>query len=89
MTLLVYIAILVVLLIGRHAHWLEINKIPDPIGGLVPIAIPWFGALGAVTLCTPASAGRGRLRILSGSAFRGGPPVAAYAVLPADSGRAS
>jgi hypothetical protein len=47
---LVYIAILVVLLIGRHAHWLEINKIPDPIGGLVPIAIPWFGALGAVTL---------------------------------------
>lgn len=47
---LVYIAILVVLLIGRHAHWLDINKIPDPIGGLVPIAIPWFGALGAVTL---------------------------------------
>jgi hypothetical protein len=47
---LVYIAILVVLLIGRHAHWLEINKIPDPIGGLVPIVIPWFGALGAVTL---------------------------------------
>jgi hypothetical protein len=47
---LVYIAILVVILIGRHAHWLAINKIPDPIGGLVPIAIPWFGALGAVTL---------------------------------------
>ena len=32
------------------ADRLDINKIPDPIGGLVPIAIPWFGALGAVTL---------------------------------------
>lgn len=27
---LVYIAILVVLLIGRHAHWLEINKFQIP-----------------------------------------------------------
>jgi hypothetical protein len=47
---LLYVATLVVLLISRRTHWLLIDRIPDPIGGLVPIAIPWFGALGAVMI---------------------------------------
>lgn len=45
-----YIVILVILLIGRQAHWLLIDRIHNPIGGIVPMAVPWFGALGAVTI---------------------------------------
>jgi hypothetical protein len=47
---LIYLSMLVVLLIARRMHWVLVDKIPDPIGGLVPIAIPWFGALGAVMI---------------------------------------
>lgn len=45
-----YVAILVVLLVGRQAHWLWIDRIHNPIGGIIPLAVPWFGALGAVTI---------------------------------------
>jgi len=45
-----YVAILVVLLIARQANWLLIDRIHNPIGGIVPLAVPWFGALGAVTI---------------------------------------
>lgn len=45
-----YLAFLVVLLVSRKAQFLDIERIPDPIGGIVPIAVPWFGALGGVTI---------------------------------------
>jgi hypothetical protein len=45
-----YVAVLIVLLIGRQAHFLWIDRIRSPIGGIVPVAVPWFGALGAVTI---------------------------------------
>lgn len=47
---LLYIFILVILLIGRQAHWLWLDRIQNPIGGIVPLGVPWFGALGAVTI---------------------------------------
>src|SRR5260370_9435600 len=37
-------------MIGRQAHWLELDRIHNPIGGIIPLAVPWFGALGAVTI---------------------------------------
>jgi hypothetical protein len=45
-----YVAILVLLLIGRQAHWLGLDRIHNPIGGIIPLGVPWFGALGAVTI---------------------------------------
>jgi hypothetical protein len=45
-----YVAVLVVLLIGRQGHFLWVDRIHSPIGGIVPVAVPWFGALGAVTI---------------------------------------
>ena len=45
-----YVAILIVLLISRQAHWLWIDRISNPIGGIVPLGVPWFGALGGVTI---------------------------------------
>lgn len=45
-----YVAILVILLVGRQAHWLWLDRIHNPIGGIIPLAVPWFGALGAVTI---------------------------------------
>lgn len=47
---LLYIAILVILLVGRQAHWLWLDHIQNPIGGIIPLGVPWFGALGAVTV---------------------------------------
>jgi hypothetical protein len=47
---LFYVVILVVLLISRQAHWLWVDRIQNPIGGIVPLGVPWFGALGAVTI---------------------------------------
>jgi Abnormal spindle-like microcephaly-assoc'd, ASPM-SPD-2-Hydin len=45
-----YVAILLILLIGRQAHWFWIDRIHNPIGGIIPLGVPWFGALGAVTI---------------------------------------
>lgn len=47
---IIYLAVLAVLLIGRQAHWLWIDHIQNPIGGIIPLGVPWFGALGAVTI---------------------------------------
>lgn len=49
---LFYIGVLVILLVSRPAHWLQVDRISDPIGGLVPMGVPWFGALGAVVIST-------------------------------------
>ena len=46
----VYLAVLALLLIGRPAHFLDIDRIPNPIGGLIPAGVVWFGAVGAVTV---------------------------------------
>lgn len=45
-----YVAILTLLLVGRQAHLLWIDRIHNPIGGIIPLGVPWFGALGAVTI---------------------------------------
>jgi hypothetical protein len=45
-----YAAVLMAMLIGRQAHWLYVDRIADPIGGLIPIGVPWFGALGALLI---------------------------------------
>jgi Abnormal spindle-like microcephaly-assoc'd, ASPM-SPD-2-Hydin len=45
-----YVAVLVVLLVGRQAHWFWLDRIHNPIGGIIPLGVPWFGALGAVTV---------------------------------------
>ena len=47
---ILYVAILVILLVGRQAHWLWLDRIHNPIGGIIPLGVPWFGALGAVTI---------------------------------------
>ncbi len=49
---LLYLALLAMLLICRWRGWLFVNEIPDPIGGLVPIGVPWYGALGAWMIST-------------------------------------
>jgi hypothetical protein len=45
-----YVAVLIILMVGRQAHWLGLDRIHNPIGGIIPLAVPWFGALGAVTI---------------------------------------
>lgn len=45
-----YLGILVALLIGRWRNWQLIRDLPDPIAGIIPLAVPWFGALGAVAI---------------------------------------
>lgn len=45
-----YVVILLILLIGRQARWQGLSGLPNPIGGLIPLAVPWFGALGATTI---------------------------------------
>jgi hypothetical protein len=47
---LAYVVVLVILMIGRQAHWLALGRIHNPIGGIIPLGVPWFGALGAVTI---------------------------------------
>jgi len=47
---ILYVVILIVLLVGRQAHWLWLDRIHNPIGGIIPLGVPWFGALGAVTI---------------------------------------
>ncbi len=47
---LLYLVILGALLTGRQGHWLWVDHLHDPIGGLIPIGVPWFGALGAVVI---------------------------------------
>jgi hypothetical protein len=44
----VYLAVLIGLLLLWHFH--QLAFISDPIGGIVPVGVPWFGALGAVLI---------------------------------------
>jgi len=45
-----YLLILGALITGRQGSWLWVDRIPDPIGGVIPIGVPWFGALGAIVI---------------------------------------
>jgi hypothetical protein len=47
---LVYLVVLLVGVLGRDNGWFRLNEIADPIGGLLPLGVPWFGALGAVSI---------------------------------------
>jgi hypothetical protein len=47
---LFYLALLVILAVARSGNWPLIKSIKAPIGGLLPIAVPWFGALGGVLI---------------------------------------
>ena len=47
---LTYLSILILMLVGRSMHSLLVDQIPNPIGGLIPVGVPWFGALGAIMI---------------------------------------
>jgi Abnormal spindle-like microcephaly-assoc'd, ASPM-SPD-2-Hydin len=48
---LVEFGILVVLLLARAYRWLGVDSLPNPVGGVVPLVVPWAGALGGVCIC--------------------------------------
>jgi hypothetical protein len=45
-----YLVVLVLLLLGRQFAWFRVERLPSRMGDIVPLAIPWFGALGAVLI---------------------------------------
>ena len=45
----IYLLVLFLLLFGYYFGWLGLHRLPGRIGGIIPLAIPWFGAIGAVT----------------------------------------
>jgi hypothetical protein len=47
---LLYLAVLLLLAVGREAKFWFLDDLHDPIAGVLPLGVPWFGALGAVTL---------------------------------------
>jgi hypothetical protein len=48
-TLVEYI-LLVLLLVGYQFNWLGLHRLPAVIGGVLPLIVPWAGALGAVCI---------------------------------------
>jgi hypothetical protein len=44
------LVVLMLLLLGRAMSWFGMDTLPNPIGGVVPLAVPWAGALGGVSL---------------------------------------
>lgn len=46
----VYLILLVLILLARQFEWAGVDKLPNRIGDIIPLAIPWFGALGAVLI---------------------------------------
>lgn len=47
---LVILAIMVFLLLAWFQKWWDINTLPNPIGGMLPLVAPWAGALGGVAI---------------------------------------
>jgi hypothetical protein len=47
---LTYLGVLLLLAVGREAEFWVLDDLDDPIAGVLPLGVPWFGALGAVTL---------------------------------------
>jgi hypothetical protein len=45
-----YLLVLLLLAVGREAGFWFLDDLNDPIAGVLPLGVPWFGALGAVTL---------------------------------------
>jgi HYDIN/CFA65/VesB-like, Ig-like domain len=46
----IYLLALLLLAVGREAEFWVLGDLDDPIAGVLPLGVPWFGALGAVTL---------------------------------------
>jgi len=44
------VALLVFLLLCRAYHWLYVDRLPAVIGGVLPLVVPWAGALGGVSI---------------------------------------
>ena len=66
--------------LGHHFGWLGLDRLPDPIGGVIPLAVPWAGAAGGVAIslvgvCRHAANWDGRwnywhlFRVLLGTVF--------------------
>jgi hypothetical protein len=47
---LVWLCVLVVLLLAHFFHWFGIDRLPAVIDGVVPMVVPWAGALGGVSI---------------------------------------
>jgi hypothetical protein len=47
---LVYLVVLLLLPLFRAADFLFLHRIEDPVGDVIPIGVPWFGALGAILI---------------------------------------
>ena len=45
-----YLIFLLLLAVGRETGFWFLDDLHDPIAGVLPLGVPWFGALGAVTL---------------------------------------
>jgi hypothetical protein len=45
-----YLLLLLLVAVGREAGFWFLDDLHDPIAGVLPLGVPWFGALGAVTL---------------------------------------
>jgi hypothetical protein len=48
--LLIEFLTLVLLLVGYQANWLKLHSLPTVIGGVLPLIVPWGGALGGVCI---------------------------------------
>ena len=46
----IYLTLLLLIAVGREAEFWFLDNLNDPIAGVLPLGVPWFGALGAVTL---------------------------------------
>ena len=46
----IYLILLLLIAVGREAEFWFLDNLNDPIAGVLPLGVPWFGALGAVTL---------------------------------------
>jgi hypothetical protein len=44
------VAILGLLLLAWHFEWFSIDELPEEIGGVLPLIVPWGGALGGVAI---------------------------------------
>jgi hypothetical protein len=54
---LIEFVVLLVLLLARGFRWFGIDQLPGLIGGVLPLIVPWTGALGGVTISLVGIAG--------------------------------
>jgi hypothetical protein len=44
------LAVLTWLLLARFLEWWNVDELPNPMGGMLPLIVPWAGALGGVAI---------------------------------------